>query len=427
MNLTLLLLNILLFSVLAITFKQWTKSFPLHRYFYPVLSLKLLVGLAVGGVYQYLYNGEGDTFSLYQDAEQIADFVVKHEDAWEFMINDQAEDFAELYQELANKNPRALIMSKLIAVVHLISQNYWLSSCYFSFFSFVGIWYFANTLIRIWPSTKIAVVMAFLLLPSFVFWTSGLLKESVLAACLYLLMAWQLEAVVRKKTAYKWLKLLFAIPLLYLIFQMKYYYLAAFLPCVCLFMIMPWLDRAFQGVLWKKYLTLGGLFLLMLVLASYVHPNLSLTHVSAVIVQNNLKMAAETTNEQALLHFHDLKNEPVSLLYNAAIGFWEGAFRPYIWEKGHLFWKLTGIENLLVFFLMIFALGNLLLGKVKLLKNNNNVLIVSVLYVLLLAVLLPLAAPNLGNLARYKTGYFPIIVYLMLCACQLHRFPYTRT
>jgi hypothetical protein len=39
-------------------------------------------------------------------------------------------------------------------------------------------------------------------------------------------------------------------------------------------------------------------------------------------------------------------------------------------------------------------------------------------YIVILAVLLPLAAPNFGEISRYKVAYLPFFVYLVLAALR---------
>jgi hypothetical protein len=91
-----------------------------------------------------------------------------------------------------------------------------------------------------------------------------------------------------------------------------------------------------------------------------------------------------------------------------------GLFRPFLWEAGGPLQAWVGIENLLLLVASILALWALRRRRTH---SGPSVLLLTVLhYIVILAVLLPLAAPNFGEISRYKVAFLPFFAYVVLAA-----------
>src|SRR5690606_10878610 len=138
--------------------------------------------------------------------------------------------------ELNYTMPRALFLSKTASVFSLLTNhNYWMISIYFSFLSFLGSWFLISVLRKIYSDIS-APVVAFLFFPSIVFWTSGLIKESLAMACLFFLTAVFLKLYQYIRLSWwQWVLIPFS---LWMLWNLKYYYLAIFLPVVTTTLVM---------------------------------------------------------------------------------------------------------------------------------------------------------------------------------------------
>ncbi len=97
---------------------------------------------------------------------------------------------AGVWKALTLQEPRALFLSKVVSVFGLFTaSNYWIISCYFSCLAFAGAWYLVKIIRRCNAHYTLAAVLAFLFFPSVVFWSSGIVKESLAMASLYFLSA----------------------------------------------------------------------------------------------------------------------------------------------------------------------------------------------------------------------------------------------
>ena len=385
--------------------------------FWLALAFKVFAGLALGWIYQNFYFG-GDTSAYFADANYLIQFAKTDFPTFlNFMWSNSKELPQCVFCHLQLHNPRALLMSKITAIVSLPGfGNYWLTSIWFSLFSFSGLWALSKRLKKLFPNLKPAIYISLFFIPTFAFWTSGIMKESVIMGCLCWLIAWILDLTYglenSEKPVTKWLKTLIAICFFYVIFQMKYYYLGAFLPALALLISGKLIDKYFAWKLWQKMLGLSLVGVCIIFLASFVHPNLRLGIIAEIIVENNLKMVSQTTDSSNLIHFQNLSTEPLSLAKNAIIGFWEGLFRPYLWESGHLLKKWTAFENAVLLILSTLFIIQSFRKRVEF--HYPNLFLAVGFYMILLAALLPLSAPNLGNLMRYRVAFTPFVWIMVL-------------
>ena len=125
--------TILLFYLIWIHYKNIAEG-SLKRFYLGALALKILAGISVGLTYQYYYAG-GDTWNYFYQALQFSKVAFF---SWSNFIGLFFGSKYELIDGFAYVNqPRAALMVKLVTIVNLVTHsNYWLTSAYFSFFSF---------------------------------------------------------------------------------------------------------------------------------------------------------------------------------------------------------------------------------------------------------------------------------------------------
>ncbi len=385
-------------------------------HFWPAFLIKALAGVAVGLVYGLHYKG-GDTFLLYQDALTLSRLLGDDPLLFLRFLADSGADNGKVLAGIAEPTPRALFFSKTVSLVLFFTgNNYWLAGCYFSLTAFTGTWLLLVRLVGLAPHLSLCAVLGFLYWPSFVFWSSGILKESLMVGCLGTV-AYALGILQTHRRHKYWLPALIA-GLLYVVLRLKYYYLAAFVPALAAFYAARWVSARYSQ---RHAPVLAGLgvFACTLLAASATHPNLYPKAFFSAVVENSEKMAQQTEKKGNLIVYHKLSPNAWGLSRNIPKAVWEGFARPYLWEKGNWLKKAAAAEALLSVLLLLTALQQAVFGKHKAwhsvwYREHVPLLFATCLYVALLAVLLPLAAPNLGNLVRYKAGYMPLLATALL-------------
>jgi hypothetical protein len=384
--------------------QSWSES--LSSWFWPALSFRIAAGVGVGMLYQWYYGGQGDSFFLFTESVKLARLL--RAEPFSFIRLLILDGFPKGSGLLVLGQPRALLMVKIGALVALgTGSNYWIVSAYFSLFSFWGSWQLANVLASKFQARWPAAV-AFLFVPSIVWWSSGFQKESLLMGLMGGILSTWLKGKVSLKGGF-WMLCAF-VPMALL----KYYYAALLLPVMLACQVGSWV-QSFRKQVFLFGVTLAGTAWI----ASFIHPNLHPWYFIEALVRNHDLMLAAKPNG-LIIHYHNLSPAWPSLLENVPLAFFSGIFRPMPWEVESFWQGLAALENTCWLLLFLYLLLSLIKNP---LKTGYPLLVTALLvYVFFSATLLALSSPNLGTLMRYKTGYFPFLVFIVLCSLNLlHR------
>ncbi|CAN5410831.1 hypothetical protein BH23BAC1_BH23BAC1_33890 [soil metagenome] len=385
---------------------------PLKPYFLPALTLKFSAGIALGLIYKYYYGG-GDTFNMFHDANQLAELASNNPHRYISLLFNP-----ELPPGLADtliysNQDRALLASKILSVFSLLtSNNYWLAGMYWSLFSFVGMWYLANVLSKKFPQNSMPAIIGFLFFPSVVFWSSGILKESLIMGALCFLVAFFIQSTSDVKRI-SFLKIVLSVIFLFLLWKLKYYYLAVLLPVLAATFFTLLAIRKYEKI--KKssgfiiLIWLAG-FALILILSTTLYPTLSFNVVLHYLVQTHDTIFVLSKPEN-LIYFYDLRPDLSSIIINFPLALFSGLYRPTLWDATTFFQWLAAIENFLILICSLWALKNF-----KKINDPQHLLLLDalIIYIIILAAFMAFSSPNFGTLMRYKIGYLPFLVYLVL-------------
>lgn len=374
---------------------------PLHKLFWPALLIKCMAGIALGVIYSTYYD-PSDTFIFFKLASDQADIARNDFSAWINIL------FAKEHGFFLGEY-RTVFFSKITSVLALLTgNNYWVSSLYYSLLSFFGAWYLSNTVARLFPGVKPAAILAFLFFPSVVFWSSGIIKESIAMAALFFLATLFLKLWVRERISI--ISIVVAVLGIIVIFKLKYYYLAAFLPVTLSALIVKRISEKFKLTKPAYFI---GMFIVVLAIGfaavTLLHPNFSPAKVLHVITFNN-KVFMDVCSPEDVIHYYQLEPTWGSMLINAPWALISGLYRPFVWEANTVFKFITGLENLVLLIMTVLSLR-----YVKdLFRSSECLLILAVLlYCSILSIFLSLSTPNFGTLARYGAGYLPFFALIV--------------
>jgi hypothetical protein len=408
MKTIILFLNLLLLA--GFSYWQWKRTSTLRLFFWPALLFKLGCGMALGLIYLFYYKS-GDTLTYFSDGVILADIA----------RNDLPEYFRILVSAYGDpgwpalqmqEEPRAIILVKAVSFANVLSfNNYWISSLYFSMISFLGSWYLVHCLHRHFFRTTPAAMVAFLFLPSVVFWSAGLIKESLAMGSLFFLTGIFLQIWFREKV--RWTTWVIVPMAVWLLWNLKYYFAAIFFLVIMTNLLFRFVSNRFKIEGHVKETVIWLLLLLVpLVFISQLHPNFYPHRFLNVIVENYQAFLRLTAPED-LIGFHDLEPRASSLLLNAPWALISGLFRPFLWEAGNALQSIASVENFLLLFLSFTGLYHFRSAM----ASSHRILIISVLvYIIVLCILITLSTPNFGTLSRYRVSYIPFLFFLLCCS-----------
>ncbi|MGV3641699.1 MAG: hypothetical protein ACO1NZ_14335 [Adhaeribacter sp.] len=384
----------------------------LKKIFFPALALKLLCGIGLGLLYQYYYGG-GDTFGYHHQSLFLYDYFLDNPRAYlQLWLTDRFESetvrTSMVYPWYSNSYFMVIWLSLLDI---LTGGQYFLNSLYFSLFSFWGTWQLVRALAALNPRWQPAAVVALLFLPSAVFWSSGINKETVYlgALCWFLASLLQVIHLQERKAWFHWAGLLASG---YVLWKIKFYFAAVVFPLAGSYALLSWVMRRFPVFRsWRIQALCFGLVLIVAVgIMSQLHHVFHLHYFLTELMESHQVILSASAGKP-VLQFPDLQPSLGSVLAHAPLAAFYAAFRPFIWEGEGLLYAFAGGENGLVLVLGIWALVRA--GKPGM-KQWNWFLLILIGYCLVIAALIGLSTPNVGSLSRYKTAFQPLLVFVLL-------------
>ncbi len=367
-------LSYLSFRLLKSNLPSWT--------FWVALGLKLLAGIVLGLIF-YEYYGTGDTITFFEAAKNLNSENLKDQPRTQFFIT---------------------LLSPLALST---GGSYWLTSLWLSFISFLATWYATIIIIRLFPDLKAVISVSFLFIPSVVFWSSGILKDTIAFASLVVLVALTIKCY--RLFSASVLEITIVILTGVTLFQIKHYLFITYLIFGGTLMASA-LFRRLNGA--GRWAVASLILVLALTSTQFIHPYLEIDRIPWTLYENNRAILEKSTSEDQL----DIVIENaswISVLSQVPGAFQAGLFRPSIYDPTPVWGWIHRIENLMLSILIIMSL--ILYFKLKP-ETDWMLFISSLLCILLLAVMLPLSTPNFGTLVRYKNVYTP---YLFLISSIL--------
>jgi hypothetical protein len=380
----------------------------LRKLYIASAGLKLFAGITFGLIYHYYYT-IGDTLQYFHDASLITEWG-RHDLTQYFRFLWDHENYPDILNKFDSSDRPSLFFTKITSILNMLTgDNYWIDNVYLSVVSFFGTWYLFRKIASWFPAKQTAAFIALLAFPSVVFWSSGLSKESVALSALFYLAGLFLEYWCSEKIALK--NLVPGVVAVLLLWTLKYYYAAVLIPVIFSCVAFRFIQRSLNVTNHFVQVTLWmAIFSVLLTSASFLHPNFSFGIFFEVLVSNN-EAYNKLSPADDLIAYHNLSPETGSILLNTPLALVSGLFRPFIFEAGNAFQIIAGIENLVILAIVILSLKNVSLMW----KSEHRILILAMLvFVFVLCVLLALSTPNFGTLSRYRIGYLPFFLLLVL-------------
>ncbi|MCA4896887.1 MAG: hypothetical protein ING84_17945 [Cytophagales bacterium] len=399
MSALLIVVNCIAIIGFAIGFQR-SFGVDLQKFYWFAFFIKWLAALYLGLVYTYYYPG-GDTWTYFEEAKKLS--LLATSDFPQFRELFLTSNDTSSVTHFLYVHDRSFLFVKIVSLLNLISLNsYWVTASYFSLVSFFSSWFLLVQLRRFVPDSTRAAVVAIFLFPSILFWSSGLLKETLAMAAIYYLTAVLIQLLGGAKVRLVQWALVFLS--LWIGWSIKYYWLGIF--------VAAWLSSLFVFLLTrntkisqrKSGLGWLGVFLLLAAAASFAHPNFHLERVMEVIVSNH-DLSALQSKGNNYIHYYDLLPTVASMAVNSPWALFSALFRPLPFEATGLPSVLASLENLII---LVLAVSYLASAR----KKSPSFAIPLIVFSVVLCVFLALSTPNFGTLSRYRVGFLPFLIFV---------------
>ncbi|NQY12222.1 MAG: hypothetical protein HRT71_22235 [Flavobacteriales bacterium] len=378
--------------------------------------------------YHYTDRSTADIYKYFDDSQILYQIALESpldylsiltgigNDTPEFKVYyDQMNHWWRQYESSLYNDNHTLI--RFNSIVYFFSFGYYnVHTVFMCFCSLIGSMAIFKTFSNHLPGKTKGLTIAVFLIPSVIFWNSGVLKEGLLFLGLGLLI-YNTHQISRKgpKTQLV-LTLIFA---LLLMVHLKYYILIALIPSLLSY---QWIAKSNKAVL-PKYLIS---FTVMIIFALNIHQILPNYNIVELLTQKQLDFVGlvEFTNSGSKIELSNMEPTVLGLTSNIP----QALRNTFIWSTDlsikSPFVLMAIVENFIVLLMISLAI----VFRKKWSKVNINLFLFCSLFVITLYSLIGLVTPVMGAIMRYKIPGLPFLIIsalLMLDKAKLiDKFPF---
>ncbi len=401
-----------------------------------VFIIKIGVGLLLWAIYTFYYTNRAtaDIYKYFDDSKIMFDALKTrpiHYIKMLFGIQNNTAEFDVYYSAMkywSRKNSTGTFndghtVIRFNALLRLVSMGYYtIHTVFICFISLIGFTAIYKTFIPFFKDKKRELFILVFLLPSVLFWGSGVLKEGLLFFALGLL----LYHFQPPYTLKKWcISLIMA----FLLALSKFYVWIALLPGLLFLWII---HKSGPGkMLWKFTLVLVFFALLAGTIDRFTRIQSPFVTLSQKQIEFNLLAEGKTTdaNHQPIaaagsyIPIPKLYPTFASFIRNSPVALRNMIFRPYLHELKSPMIALAGIENvLLIAFILICTLFHQPFSAIK-----WEYVFFCCSFVIIQYLIIGTTTPIIGAIARYKVPSLPFLLIAFLFILDKHaltnRFP----
>lgn len=388
-----------------------------------VFVLKILFGLLLWLIYTYYYpnRATADIYKYFDDSAVLFESLKTkpvHYFKMLFGIGNNTAEFDSYYAEMNYWSRRNSLgtyndghtVIRFNAFVRLFSMGYYtVHTVFICFVSMIGFTAMYKAFVPFFQGKKRALFFAVFLLPSVLFWGSGVLKEGLLFFTLGVLIYFFQQPLSWKNTC----TCLAAAVLMAL---SKFYVWVAVLPGFLFLLFLRLTGKE------KPLLKFSGIIVLVAFLAGNIDRFTPFQNPLVTLAQKQLefKSLAEGNNMDA--HYRnipaagsriaipDLQPTVLSFLKNAPRALYTVFLRPFPWEIHSFMMLLTAAENLLIAAIILICF----LYALPLRSIAWDQVLFCLSFVAIQFVIIGETTPVLGAIARYKVPSLPFLLIAFL-------------
>ena len=370
-----------------------------------------------------LYISPGDTTALYHpEGYNIYKLILKDPSNINLLFI-SAQDFDQaLLADIFNlgyfKEDSNFLVTRLVAFFSFFTFGKFLAiNLIFSMISFTGVWRLYRFFYEQYPDLHKQFAIAILYLPTFVFWSSGILKDPLCTGALGWI-TYSLYSIFytnKNKVLYIGLLLFFS----YILSVLKIYILVSYIPFFVLYLLLKnvtLIKNTFAKVLLVSAFLMGSVlgFIRIANTMQQALGDYATKGVSQTI--KNYQQSYESQASYASSNFSlgvEFDGTANSLIRMAPAAVVATLFRPFIWESKKLSTFLSSLESLAMMLLTIYTLLRAGIRNFILTIIKKPIVLYCFLYSVIFSLFVGATTLNFGSLVRYKIPGLPFYVISM--------------
>jgi hypothetical protein len=383
-----------------------------------VFLLKILAGTCLWAVYTYYYpdRSTADIFKYFDDGNVMYSALPEHPDHYLRMLTGATDDRADIdstyYRTMNNWYRKyegqvyndAHTMIRFNAVVRPFSAGHYLVHTVFAcFLGMIGLVGLYRAFLPYMQGLQRWLFAAVFLVPSVVFWASGVLKESLLMFGLGLFTYALLRVAERRWKRSIWPLLAGCLLLLSVL---KVYVLLSLLPAA---IALCWCGAAGTRHIGLRYAAVYAVCGIVALNASWFVPNVDILDVMRV-KQLDFIGVATSTHSGSRIPMPLLGHDIGSFLRQAPHALYVSYISPFLGVRNGPLGAMGAVENLLLPFALLFTWRHRKAWR----SVNRPLLYFCIGYVLVLSLIMGWTTPVIGALVRYRVPLLPFCFIALL-------------
>jgi len=307
---------------------------------------------------------------------------------------------------------------RIVAMLSFFALNkYVILNLFFSLISFSGVWRLYRFFYEQYPHLHKQLAIAILYLPTFVFWSSGILKDPICTGAVGWITYGMYEIFYKKKNLFS--NVIIILFFGYLLYVIKVYILISYVPFFILYLVLKNVTLIKSRLL--RVMLVVGLVLITMSMFTTVMQQLAGSLGSyggeniAKNISNYQKAYAEQDNATSNFSLGvEFDGSTGSLIRIAPAAITATLFRPFFWESKKISTLLSSAESLALMIFTLFVLYKC--GPVNFVRSilKDPVIMYCLLFAILFALFVGATTANFGTLVRYKIQCIPFYVIAIM-------------
>ena len=401
---------------------------PLYAVYYiKGLNYKFLGTFSFAMIYLFYYKG-GDTLAYYHASTPMIRLLMV-DPIWFFkfifglyktypeILGYDVRETASFY---LTRGSATLTTIRIASVLNILSFNSFLVlSFFFAFICYHFIWRAFKLMVSLYPMLHKQLAFAFLMIPSVIFWGSGVGKDTIMLGAIMLFFYTFYNLAIKREVRFSYVILFFISA--YITALIRGFILFTLIPCAML-MTTVYYQRQIKSS-FVRFL-IGPLFIIAGSGASYLFVKSLGDTVESYKIDTLEKKAegfhswhsylAKTEGGSGYTIGGDISYTPLGVLKQAPTAIVIALFGPFPWQIRNAVMLLSGLESLAFFYFTFKILFNRRIYKLFGVLSKDPIIVFCIPFVLILAVAIGLTSFNYGALVRYKIPILPFFALAII-------------
>lgn len=375
--------------------------------------IKMLAGIAIGWISIHIYGPGNDYWDVNDYA--LEEYQILLTNPGKYFTNLFTSDYQDGYTGIFSSygsywnDLKSNIIIKLVSIFNIFSRgDYYINSLFFNFLVFFGHIILYRLFIKIYPGRETLVIIGCFLLPSALYFSSGIHKDGIVFLMLAILIYSVYLSLLKNRFSIK--RLLLICISLFLLFLTRNFICLALAPALAAWILSAKAKWPAVPTFATVYVFTGLLFFNISSLTGKINPPGLITKKQSEYL--NLKAAATQ------IELTPLRPTFKSFATNAPEAVNHSFLRPYLWE--------APVKSLLplcieLFFYQILFILFLFFRRKGLNPVDKPFLFFAIFFTFTVFIIIGYIVPNLGSLVRYRSLYLPLIITPILCSIDWNK------